>query len=117
MSQAQCLVLRNIAVHKTMPVVWCQYVYVHEHMQIHLSLKEKKENGLGLCTLFCNLPFFLFFLFAFSRAAPAACGGSQARDLIGAVAVGLRQSHSNVGSGAASAAYTTAHSNARPLTH
>ena len=38
--------------------------------------------------------FYLFCLFAFSRAAPAAYGGS----LIGAVATGLRQSHSNVGS-------------------
>ena len=40
--------------------------------------------------------YFLFFcLFAFSRAAPVAYGGSQARDLIGAVAVSLRQSHRN----------------------
>ena len=36
-----------------------------------------------------------FCLFAFSRAAPVAYGGSQARDLIGAVAAGLHQSHSN----------------------
>ena len=43
--------------------------------------------------------FFLFFcLFAFSRAAPVAYGGSQARGLIGAVAAGLCQSHSNAGS-------------------
>ena len=42
---------------------------------------------------------FLFFcLFAFSRATPAAYGGSQARGLIGAIAAGLRHSHSNVGS-------------------
>ena len=40
--------------------------------------------------------FFLFFLsFVLFRAAPAACGGSQARGLIGAVATGLRQSRSN----------------------
>ena len=39
-----------------------------------------------------------FGLFAISWAAPAAYGGSQARGLIGAVATGLRQSHSNVGS-------------------
>ena len=32
------------------------------------------------------------------RAAPAAYGGSQARGLIGAVATGLLQSHSNAGS-------------------
>ena len=41
---------------------------------------------------------FFFFFFVFSRAAPVAYGGSQARDKIGAVAAGLRQSHSNVGS-------------------
>ena len=40
----------------------------------------------------------LIYLFAFSRAAPMAHGGSQARDLIGAVAANLHQSHSNVGS-------------------
>ena len=52
--------------------------------------------------------FFVFYLFFFvvvvvvflaiSWAAPAACGGSQARGRIGAVATGLRQSHSNMGS-------------------
>ena len=40
----------------------------------------------------------LFCLFAFSRAAPTAYGGSQARDLIRTVATGLCQSHSNAGS-------------------
>ena len=39
-----------------------------------------------------------FFFFAISRAAPTAYGGSQARGLIGAVATGLRQNHSNTGS-------------------
>ena len=33
-----------------------------------------------------------------SRAVPAACGGSQARSLIGAAAAGLHHSHSNTGS-------------------
>ena len=62
---------------------------------------------------FFLLYFFFFFFFVFlsfclfvvvvvvaiSWAAPAAYGGSQARDLlIGAVATGLRQSHSNAGS-------------------
>ena len=42
--------------------------------------------------------FFFFGLFAISWAAPTAYGGSQARGLIGAVAAGLRQSHSNMGS-------------------
>ena len=41
---------------------------------------------------------FYFCLFAFSWAAPAAYGGSQARSPIGAVAAGLCQSYSNVGS-------------------
>ena len=36
--------------------------------------------------------------FAISWAAIVAYGGSQARGLIGAVAAGLRQSHSNMGS-------------------
>ena len=38
---------------------------------------------------------FFFCLFAFSRAAPVAYGGSQARGLMGAVATSLCQSHSN----------------------
>ena len=46
---------------------------------------------------FCFL-FFVFCLFAISWAAPAAYGGSQARGLIGAVGIRLRQSHSNAGS-------------------
>ena len=42
--------------------------------------------------------FLLFLFFVFSRAAPTAYGGSQAKGLIRAVAAGLRQSHSNTGS-------------------
>ena len=45
-----------------------------------------------------NFFFFFFDLFTFSRAARAAYGGSQARRQIGAVATGLSQSHSKVGS-------------------
>ena len=48
--------------------------------------------------LFYVYYYHIFCLFAFSRAAPVAYGGSQARGLIRAVATGLRQSHSNVGS-------------------
>jgi len=48
---------------------------------------------------FLFLLFFFFFgLFAISWADPVAYGGSQARGPIGAVATGLRQSHSKVGS-------------------
>ena len=50
--------------------------------------------GCYICVYFL---FFNFF-FVFSRAAPAAYGGSQARGLIGAIAAGLRQSRSNLGS-------------------
>ena len=39
-----------------------------------------------------------FFFLSFSRAAPMAHGGSQARVPIGAVATGLHHSHSNIGS-------------------
>ena len=61
-------------------------------------------NQMRFCRAMMGTPlFFLLFilficLFAFSRAAPVAYGGSQARGLIGAVATGLRQSHSNAGS-------------------
>ena len=39
-----------------------------------------------------------FFFFLSFRAALMAYGGSQARDLVGTVAVGIRHSHSNLGS-------------------
>ena len=42
--------------------------------------------------------FFIFFVFCLFRATPVAYRGSQARGLIGAIASGLRQSHSKVGS-------------------
>ena len=42
--------------------------------------------------------YYIFFFFVFSWAASAAYGDSQARGLMGAVATGLSQSHSNVGS-------------------
>ena len=42
-----------------------------------------------------SLSLSFFFFFFFFRAAPEAYGGSQTRGPIGAVATGLRQSHSN----------------------
>ena len=45
-----------------------------------------------------GLNIFFFCLFAFSRAVPAAYGGSQERGRIGAVDAGLHHSHSNTGS-------------------
>ena len=63
---------------------------------------------MNLAFLTPNSEFFFFFFFIFfvvvvivvaiSWAAPTAYGGSQARGRIGAVATGLRQSHSNAGS-------------------
>ena len=64
---------------------------------------------------FLQVFIYLFCLFAFSRDAPAAHGGSQARGRIRAVATSLHQSHSSAG--AASVTYTTAHGNTKSLTH
>ena len=60
-----------------------------------------KPSGPGLLFVgsFVLFLFLFFFVFlSFPRATPAAYGGSQARGLIGAVAAGLHQSHSNAGS-------------------
>ena len=58
----------------------------------------------------------LFFVFLPFLGRSAAYGGSQARGLIGATAVSLHHSHSNLGS-KPHLTDTTAHSNARSLTH
>ena len=50
------------------------------------------------CDNLLTSEFFCVCVCVFSRAAPAAYGGSQARGLIGAVAICLHQSHSNAGS-------------------
>ena len=60
---------------------------------------------------------FTFFFFAFFRVTAMAYGSSQDRGWIGAVAAGLRHSHSSVGIQAASANYTTVHGNTGSLTH
>ena len=57
---------------------------------IHLNLPQKTLRSIN--SKINN------FFFVFSRATPEAYGDSQARGLIGVVATGLRQSHSNVGS-------------------
>ena len=53
-------------------------------------LKPKVKSCLFFFFCFC------FVFLAISWAAPAAYGGSQARGRIGAVTIGLRQSHSNL---------------------
>ena len=61
--------------------------------------KEKKERNSSKWAKNLFIYLFIYCLFAFSRAAPSAYGGSQARGpIIGAVATGLHQSHSNRGS-------------------
>lgn len=64
------------------------------------SVKPQPSKGqaLGKGVFYYLFYFYSFCLFAFSRAIPVAYGVSQARDLIGAVATGLCQSHSNTGS-------------------
>ena len=79
---------------------------------VPFSLSQHKENSfLQFFVLFCCFlvfwGFFCFVFFVFSRPTPAVYGGSQARGPIGAIAAGLRQSHSN-----ASATCPTAHGNA-----
>ena len=65
-----------------------------EQRKSHLLLLKFAPQNISKLILF----YFIFCLFVFSRTAPAACGGSQTRGLIGTAATGLRQSHSNVGS-------------------
>ena len=57
---------------------------------------EESSRCLSVLFFFFPLVFVLFCFVLFSRAAPAAHGGSQVRGLIGAVAAGLH--HSNAGS-------------------
>jgi len=64
------------------------YTHIRTHIYIHTHTHIYTHIYIYLC--FC--------LFAFSRAAPAAYGGSQARSQIRAVAASLHQSHSNAGS-------------------
>ena len=62
--------------------------------------------------------FFFFFVFLpFLGPLPVAHVGSQARGLIGAEAAGVGQRPQQLGIRAESATYTTAHGNARSLTH
>ena len=79
----------------------------------------------NILLLICSLPFqllkccFFVCLFVF-RATPQANGGSQSRDRIRAVATALCHSHSNARSEPClqpAPTYTTAHGNARSLTH
>jgi len=61
------------------------------------ALREEESSG-GFAAGTRGTILFFFFFLPFSWATLAAYGGSQARGLIGAVATGLYQSHSNSGS-------------------
>ena len=94
----------------------------------------QSQHNIFFKVLFFTLKIYLHFCVrvCFFRAAPAAYGGSQVRDRIGATAAGLHHSQSNPGSNphlhpipqpqqrgtkAMSVTYTTAHGNASSLTH
>ena len=59
-------------------------------MHVGGTAKKRKKNS--------EEKGFLFFFIFFFRAAPIACGGSQARSQIRAIAASLHHSHSNAGS-------------------
>ena len=94
------------------------YKYTHQENPFVLSLRLTMLYifSVSSChitdTWFRRILFFFFSLFfAISWAAPVACGGSQVRSPIGAAAAVATPGLS------LSVTYTTAHSNARFLTH
>ena len=64
-------------------------VRVTKHSKKVTILHDREVGFVCVCVCVCVC------LFAISWATPVAYGGSQARGLMGAVATGLRQSHSN----------------------
>ena len=62
------------------------------------SLIVYLSSALFYTYIFIQLFIYFYLLFCILRAAPAAHGGSQARDPIGAAATGLHQSYNNLGS-------------------
>ena len=80
-----------------------------------IRLLCKKQSNAPSCTTKSTA--YLFFFFCRFRAVPMAYGGSQARGPVGATAAGLHHSHRQHQIRATSVTYTTAHGNARSLTH
>ena len=64
-------------------------------MKIQQQWYRGDKGKVGICLVRKKILYIYFF--GLFRATPMACGGSQARGLIGAVAAGLHQSHSNAG--------------------
>ena len=76
-------------------------IFLNSNLVVHTDVsKIKLRIAVFLLNFFDfnNLFFFSFVFFAFSRAAPEAYGGSQARGLIGTVAASLHHRHSHAGS-------------------
>ena len=72
---------------------WVFLLWIREHSQ------PERAGSLWGTSLHADSGMYLVFFFSvFSRAAPTAYRGSQARGLIGAVAANLHHSHSNAGS-------------------
>ena len=89
-----------------------RWLHHNRNSPVHLLLVKYLHLSCAYsCVCVCVCVFYPF------RATPVAYGGSQARGLIRVVAAGLHQSHSDGGIRASSATYTTAHGNARSLTH
>jgi len=65
-------------------------VFLHLQPIMQIAWERKMKN--------LDLFYFIYLFLSFSRAAPVAYGGSQARGPIGAVAASLRHSHSHLGS-------------------
>ena len=73
-------------------------IFLNSNLVVHTDVsKIKLRIAVFLLNFFDfnNLFFFSFVFFAFSRAAPEAYGGSQARGRIRAIASGHHLSHSN----------------------
>ena len=64
--------------------------FKEELMPIFLKMFQRMEGEGTPSTTFYFIFYFIYFVFVFSRAAPAAYGGPQARDLIRAVAASYR---------------------------
>ena len=98
------------------PLAWEPPYAVGTALEKTKKKKERKSVNTESPADHCLPPPFVFL--AISWATPAAYGGSQARGRIGAVATGLRQSHSNAGSEPRlQPTPQTAQGNAGPLTH
>ena len=98
------IVVSKIKSPDLMNIIFWQGRIINKWIKSWLWIKVKHDEGV----------FFFFYIFVFSGHTPMAYGGSQARGPIGAVASGLRHSHSIR---ATSSTYTTTHGNTRSSTH